>query len=94
MPSTTRRRQQLFLSTSPLRGTTLTAIRQLDDILLFLSTSPLRGTTIDDLPDTATLQISIHVPLAGDDRTLFHGPSHRGWISIHVPLAGDDWSGP
>ena len=80
---------------------------------LFLSTSPLRGTTVAEIRRTRhAVAISIHVPLAGDDRTssavipvrstfLSTSPL-RGTtnglnryieylqISIHVPLAGDD----
>ena len=101
---------------------------------VFLSTSPLRGTTTDISAILAAINISIHVPLAGDDCTIptcaprmtnFYPrppcggrPSSvvpgglvvgflstsplrgtTGWvtswrarsnISIHVPLAGDD----
>ena len=35
------------------------------------------------------VDISIHVPLAGDDIPALDGPDHPV-ISIHVPLAGDD----
>ena len=79
---------------------------------IFLSTSPLRGTTMFGLGLYIYAGISIHVPLAGDDKSAL-----RGWlrlqyfyprppcggrpqtvrrqslcttISIHVPLAGDD----
>ena len=79
---------------------------------VFLSTSPLRGTTGRGGDVGGAEQISIHVPLAGDDRRRRRadGPDFgflstsplRGttkWppsspaemrISIHVPLAGDD----
>ena len=78
----------------------------------FLSTSPLRGTTIFRRRHTADIAISIHVPLAGDDRRtaaaagaredFYPRPPCGGRqafvsvvfgvldISIHVPLAGDD----
>ena len=103
----------LFLSTSPLRGTTdrrpgkgrhqphfyprppcggrpgATTPRS-PARSAFLSTSPLRGTTGYRLRWSYNDQISIHVPLAGDDvrRRVRMGRSDR--ISIHVPLAGDD----
>ena len=79
---------------------------------LFLSTSPLRGTTFLQTLIELHINISIHVPLAGDDaqrryreikrkkflstsplrgttgaRIYFAAPK---LISIHVPLAGDD----
>ena len=57
--------------------------------LKFLSTSPLRGTTAGPDPARAASAISIHVPLAGDDRTE-ELKSLKTSISIHVPLAGDD----
>ena len=55
-----------FLSTSPLRGTT---VYGRFDLLphAFLSTSPLRGTTPSRFPVPLPFCISIHVPLAGDD---------------------------
>ena len=56
-----------FLSTSPLRGTTGRAARMVQ-CRAFLSTSPLRGTTAYSLMAVASFEISIHVPLAGDDR--------------------------
>ena len=55
-----------FLSTSPLRGTTVVAM----DVFrneIFLSTSPLRGTTYGCAVAVYVADISIHVPLAGDD---------------------------
>ena len=58
---------QAFLSTSPLRGTTLQKTLTLLPTT-FLSTSPLRGTTEGDLGADPAQRISIHVPLAGDDR--------------------------
>ena len=60
---------------------------------IFLSTSPLRGTTLAKSGVSDAEIISIHVPLAGDDRrsVLFRAPGH---ISIHVPLAGDDATCP
>ena len=79
-----------FLSTSPLRGTTVKICRVLFDAQIFLSTSPLRGTTVRLVQTALEHRISIHVPLAGDD-----GDAMTLWgmaqaISIHVPLAGDD----
>ena len=79
----------IFLSTSPLRGTTLTAAAIIS-ITSFLSTSPLRGTTAfaESLAGIST--ISIHVPLAGDDILCRIRRTTLLNISIHVPLAGDD----
>ena len=86
----------LFLSTSPLRGTTRPSAR-LAKTFEFLSTSPLRGTTgLVDLA-AARIEISIHVPLAGDDGDAVLRNIAEALISIHVPLAGDDrrpWPGP
>ena len=79
-----------FLSTSPLRGTTLVQMVSVRPARCISIHVPLAG---DDLLQ-ARLQcrarrISIHVPLAGDDcmpfEVLYACP-----ISIHVPLAGDD----
>ena len=78
----------------------------------FLSTSPLRGTTLIAGHAHFAFCISIHVPLAGDDKEtaqelkrispfLSTSPlrgttssANNGYegdlISIHVPLAGDD----
>ena len=55
----------------------------------FLSTSPLRGTTPAGQRQDRFCDISIHVPLAGDDAIPVRGGRGMG-ISIHVPLAGDD----
>ena len=56
---------------------------------VFQSTSPVRGTTPRTSPFLNNLNISIHVPRAGDD--FFQIFSHcRLPISIHVPRAGDD----
>ena len=55
----------------------------------FLSTSPLRGTTETAFVASFNAPISIHVPLAGDDR-LTPRRASAALISIHVPLAGDD----
>ena len=79
----------LFLSTSPLRGTTRRGCR-VRSCYSFLSTSPLRGTTAGLTQGGQYLVISIHVPLAGDDAQMrLHGAGGAR-ISIHVPLAGDD----
>ena len=61
-----------FLSTSPLRGTTGTRTGVVPSAVIFLSTSPLRGTTFMSLLFIFYLLISIHVPLAGDDRIRQH----------------------
>ena len=83
-------RNCLFLSTSPLRGTTPCGPARSSTPGIFLSTSPLRGTTCRAKIRIVTVHISIHVPLAGDDisRYIFGRGSLK--ISIHVPLAGDD----
>ena len=57
----------LFLSTSPLRGTTCALYRSFSTWPTFLSTSPLRGTTSARNLAQRGRFISIHVPLAGDD---------------------------
>ena len=58
-------------------------------VRIFLSTSPLRGTTFRRVGGRAGIDISIHVPLAGDD-SMFRLLQRFLCISIHVPLAGDD----
>ena len=60
------RHGKLFLSTSPLRGTTFGVVVA-GVVGKFLSTSPLRGTTRHRSTAQVLLLISIHVPLAGDD---------------------------
>ena len=85
-------RSETFLSTSPLRGTTTLGSSFTKGVTGFLSTSPLRGTTVDVRHVLHHLHaISIHVPLAGDDRKSKAQAKHH-CISIHVPLAGDDRS--
>ena len=79
-----------FLSTSPLRGTTVEGRPESGGSFKFLSTSPLRGTKNSCIVKCSRIIISIHVPLAGDDRPRCCPAPRRGWISIHVPLAGDD----
>ena len=78
-----------FLSTSPLRGTTVDRCSPAQAAHTFLSTSPLRGTTHWLRRRRQEPCISIHVPLAGDDAGC-SGRAQSGHISIHVPLAGDD----
>ena len=80
----------LFLSTSPLRGTTGGYATRTAAGSAFLSTSPLRGTTKAVQPGVRRFGISIHVPLAGDDRVAGGQQADVIHISIHVPLAGDD----
>ena len=79
----------VFLSTSPLRGTTVLSVARAWAAPQFLSTSPLRGTTISLAEYAALHGISIHVPLAGDD-SIEPDAIVALKISIHVPLAGDD----
>ena len=67
-----------FLSTSPLRGTTRARFAPVALAPKFLSTSPLRGTTWSRCARSRSPQISIHVPLAGDDPcTPMHGAARR-----------------
>ena len=55
---------------------------------IFLSTSPLRGTTVRRFVLAAVHVISIHVPLAGDDRRCpSRGPAYRKFLSTS-PLRG------
>ena len=77
-----------------MRGTTRSDCNCLQIRCKFQSTSLLRGTTNTCASCWAFGQISIHVPLARDDRarqiiTICHTN-----ISIHVPLARDDFSDP
>ena len=58
--------------------------------MAFLSTSPLRGTTGYAATSELGQEISIHVPLAGDDIAVIAIMRKVPPISIHVPLAGDD----
>ena len=50
----------------------------------------MRGTTRKSPKSKQSSQISIHVPLAGDDSAASAAVSLPRAISIHVPLAGDD----
>ena len=58
---------------------------------IFQSTFPLQGTTgLSSMPG-AEFHISIHVPIAGNDKK--EGVAEKGGrISIHVPIAGNDRS--
>ena len=76
-----------FLSTSPLRGTTGTTCARCAG-WRFLSTSPLRGTTIIAALFAMHQVISIHVPLAGDDRCVHdRRVAHDKFLSTS-PLRG------
>ena len=57
----------VFLSTYPVRGTTLCRARSVPHEIVFLSTYPVRGTTDDGVPAALDRLISIHVPRAGYD---------------------------
>ena len=56
----------------------------------FQSTFPSRGTTLPEFVRDQSGLISIHVPLAGNDRRLNSTTIGVFFISIHVPLAGND----
>ena len=57
-----------FLSTCPVRGTTLTIRLGFHLLSIFLSTCPVRGTTWPDKPNlNSKPAISIHVPREGHD---------------------------
>ena len=60
-------------------------------VVRFQSTFPLRGTTQEIVTVFLERGISIHVPLAGNDRLLCPHVYNLS-ISIHVPLAGNDQS--
>ena len=78
-----------FLSTSPLRGTTINLNKNRRKTKYFYPRPPCGGRRQPDAPTQKELEISIHVPLAGDDAfvSVVFGVLD---ISIHVPLAGDD----
>ncbi len=54
----------------------------------FLSTSPLRGTTHRGITGGAVAAISIHVPLAGDDRWKPRRPSPAAYFYPRPPCGG------
>ena len=76
-----------FLSTSPLRGTTSCASWGLIPPE-FLSTSPLRGTTKARQVQGQLLDISIHVPLAGDDNNKQPQKSRKRHFYPRPPCGG------
>ena len=79
----------LFLSTYPVRGTTIRRFTVDSSHRVFLSTYPVRGTTASQTQLDGLQRISIHVPRAGyDDGQHQHGQQQN--ISIHVPRAGYD----
>ena len=83
------RRQKVFLSTSPLRGTT--KLQEYEYYWNKISIHvPLAGDDSLTLVWRSCRIISIHVPLAGDDDWLLRYQDCLRTISIHVPLAGDD----
>ena len=59
------------------------------DSQIFQSTFPLQGTTLPVVLGLRAQNISIHVPIAGNDPSGESGYKHGG-ISIHVPIAGND----
>ncbi len=58
--------------------------------MTFQSTLPLRGATPIQARRAATLEISIHAPLAGSDAAARWKWIWKLRISIHAPLAGSD----
>ena len=81
----------LFLSTSPLRGTTGQQVADGGGIEDFYPRPPCGGRPGAPCGAAGGWQrISIHVPLAGDDYAAGRENLRGGAISIHVPLAGDD----
>ena len=85
--------QRLFLSTSPLRGTTLSLLTSSAGLPISIHV-PLAGDDARPVPTMiAQPGISIHVPLAGDD-PVAQALIGVFTISIHVPLAGDDRQHP
>ena len=83
---------QIFQSTHPLRGATLTSAAISRSCRRFQSTHPLRGATESRRSPAETGLISIHAPLAGCDRRTCHADV-TDQISIHAPLAGCDQPG-
>ena len=80
--------RDIFLSTSPLRGTTK-PIGDSESRITISIHVPLAGDDFIAVIIKRSKAISIHVPLAGDDRQKA-GATVINSISIHVPLAGDD----
>ena len=79
----------LFQSTSPARGTTGYSMKKLT-VNQFQSTSPVRGTTIGGKRIVLGINISIHVPRTGDDKSRGVAFTDNLIISIHIPRTGDD----
>ena len=80
---------QIFLSTSPARGTTKIFACPLWSVWISIHV-PREG---DDRPPNSKPRsgtISIHVPREGDDIRTFFQIVNRFFISIHVPREGDD----
>ena len=63
-----------FLSTYPVRGTTVNPVIAVHVLNVFLSTYPVRGTTRQGEQYHNDYTISIHVPRAGYDATLIVPP--------------------
>ena len=80
----------IFLSTSPLRGTTEEAFLSIWVIILFLSTSPLRGTTFLRGNNMDYGRHFYPRPPCGGRHLDNPEKVQYNRISIHVPLAGDD----
>ena len=86
-PGLSRRGWRNFYPRSPC-GERRYIYKKLLDDWIFLSTFPLRGTSCERPVRRCGIQISIHVPLAGNvARAGIH--QHKHPISIHVPLAGN-----
>ena len=80
----------IFLSTCPVRGTTLLSVHGNYARAKFLSTCPVRGTTGYIASIYNNFAISIHVPREGHDPPGSHAAARCGSISIHVPREGHD----
>ena len=87
-PGISTRRTRYFNPRSPC-GERRESVSVLFQKVLFQSTFPLRGTTLPIFYSAAGDQISIHVPLAGND-AIRQRVDLDVDISIHVPLAGND----
>ena len=79
----------IFQSTLPVRGATRFSVRLVKHRERFQSTLPVRGATGAGIITTVDLDISIHAPRAGSDRSNRYSLSERQ-ISIHAPRAGSD----
>ena len=77
----------IFQSTFPLQGTTVIDTVQYTG-LKFQSTFPLQGTTVVTVTKNNQISISIHVPIAGNDRGPTKGLSENMKFQSTFPLQG------